>query len=372
MKSSFHLGKVMGIPLGINYSWFIIFFLITLTLAQYYFPRVYPHWATLTYWVVALGTSLLFFASVVAHELAHSLVSVRSGIPVKSITLFVFGGVARISREATRPSTELLMAAAGPLSSIVIAGLFALVWLLTEDIVEPVAAMSFYLCWINLVLAAFNMVPGFPLDGGRVLRSLIWGLSGSYRRATRIATLSGRGISYLFILGGLLIIFFFDLVLGLWLAFIGGFLNVAASASYRQAMLLDTLRGFTAQDLMSRDCHLLPSELTLEALVNDYFLPLGHRCLLVGEWSKLRGIITLQDIKRVPKQRWGSTTVAEAMTPSEKIGLVYPSDDVPTILERIEEEGMGLVLVVAEGRPIGIIERDHLLQSSRARSELGV
>jgi len=372
MKISFTLGKIMGIPIGINYSWFITFFLITATLGQYVFPWLYPDWATPVYWIAGLCTSLLFFASLIAHELAHSLVAVRNGIEVKSITLFIFGGAARISREAPRASTELLMAVAGPLASVALAGVFALIWLLSRNNLEPLAAMSTYLCWVNLALAAFNMLPGFPLDGGRVLRSIIWWRSGSYRKATRIATLSGQAFGCLLILSGLAIGAFVYWINGLWLALLGGFLFAAARASYRQAVLRDSLQGLTAQELMTSHCQMVPEQLTIEALVNEYLLPAGHRCLLVGEWGRVSGIITLQDAKLVPKRRWHITPVAEAMTPAGKLGVVYPGDDGLTVLERMQEGDIGLLLVVSGGRVVGVIERDRLPELSRLRSKSGV
>ena len=372
MKSSFNLGKIMGIPIGIHYSWLIIFFLITATFGQYFFPWLYPDWSTPVYWIVALCTSFLFFASLIAHELAHSLVAVRKGIEVKGITLFIFGGAARISREATVASTELLMAGAGPVASVALAGVFALIWLLSRNILEPLAAMSIYLCWVNLALAAFNMLPGFPLDGGRVLRSIIWWRSGSYRKATRVATLTGQAFGCLLILTGLVIgvlVYWFN---GAWLALLGGFLFALARASYRQAVLRDSLQGLTAQELMTGGCQMVPEQLTIETVVNQYFLPAGHRCLLVGEWGRVSGIVTLQDTKLVPKRRWHITPVAETMTPAEKLGVVYPGDDGLTVLERMQEGDTGLLLVVSGDGVVGVIEQARLLELSRVRSKSGV
>ena len=371
IRSSFTLGRIMGIPIGINYSWLIACFLITAALAQYIFPWLYPDWSPPVYWIVGLCTSFLFFASLIAHELAHSLVAVRSGIEVRSITLFIFGGAARISREAPRASTEFLMAVAGPLSSIALAGVFALIWLLSRNTLEPLAAMGIYLCWINLALAAFNMLPGFPMDGGRVLRSILWWRSGSYSKATRAATLTGQAFGCLLILSGLAIGVFVYWINGFWLALLGGFLFAAAWASYRQVALRDSLQGLTARELMTGDCQMVPAELTVERLVNEYLLPGGHRCLLVGEWGGVRGIVTLQDIKLVPKRRWHITLVSETMTPAEKLGAVHPGDDGLTVLERMQEGEVGALLVVSGDRVVGVIERDRLLELSRARSKSG-
>jgi len=249
VKGSLRIGRILGIPILINYTWFAIFVFMIITLALYYFPHYYPSWGQATYWGLGIATSLLFFASLVVHELAHSIVCIRNGIPVKSITLFIFGGVARISREAPRPTAELVMAMAGPLASVAIAAFFGGIWWLTRNTIEPVAAMASYLGLINAILAAFNMIPGYPLDGGRVFRSVMWWTIGNYKKATYIASLTGRGIGYLFIVGGIFVMFYFGyLVNGLWFAFIGWFLNNAALGSYRQAAMREALRDFTAGD----------------------------------------------------------------------------------------------------------------------------
>ncbi len=228
MGNAFNLGKLFGIQFKLHYTWFIIFVLITVSLSWQLFPIGYPGWTQLLYWAMGIVTSLLFFASILAHELAHSLVGRANNIPIKSITLFIFGGVAQMTREARSAGAELKMAAAGPACSLVIAGLFYLVWLFTQNTIEPVAAMAFQLAFINVALAAFNLIPGFPLDGGRVFRSILWQVTGNYKRSTRIATRVGQGTGYLFILGGILIVFLQPFGLGwfsgLWLAFIGWFL----------------------------------------------------------------------------------------------------------------------------------------------------
>ncbi|MFH1003355.1 MAG: site-2 protease family protein, partial [Chloroflexota bacterium] len=245
MGRAFNIGRILGIQIRIHYSWFIIFALVTVSLGWQAFPLDYPQWSPLLNWATALVTSLLFFSSVLAHELSHSLVGRANGVPIKSITLFIFGGVAQMTREAARPGAEFKMAVAGPGCSLVLGGLFALLgWLVPVGVVQEMAS---WLAYINIALAVFNLIPGFPLDGGRVFRSLVWRLSGNYRRATRIATLVGRGVGYLFMLGGLAIVIFrpggLDWFSGLWLAFIGWFLENAASASYRQMRQAEAMGG---------------------------------------------------------------------------------------------------------------------------------
>ena len=257
MGGTFNLGKLFGIQFRLHFSWFVIFILITASLSLQLFPAGYPDWPAALYWVIGLITSLLFFASVVVHELAHSLVGRANGISIGSITLFIFGGVAQMTREATNANAEFKMAFAGPLSSLVLGGFFGLLWFLFEGVVEPLAAISFWLAYVNVALAAFNLIPGFPLDGGRVFRSILWYFSGNYSRSSRIATRVGQGIGYLFILGGILIIFLhpFDLTWfdGIWIAFIGWFLESAASASYRQVRWEEALSKIATAEMLPAD-----------------------------------------------------------------------------------------------------------------------
>lgn len=370
MGRGLQLGKIFGIPFRLDYSWFVIFLLITTSLSLFYFPDTYPDWGTAQHWIVGIATSLLFFASVVAHELAHSAVSIRSGIPVKSITLFIFGGVAHITREVTHPASELKMAAAGPLCSIALCGLFSGVWWVSQDFSVHLSALAGWLAIINGMLAAFNMIPGFPLDGGRVLRSILWMITSNYRRATRIATITGYGTSYLFILGGIAIFFFFGLLNGLWLVFVGFFLNSAARSSYRQSMVRDALKGFVARDVMTRGLPSIPRNLTIKELVQSQLLISSSPCFLVANGERLEGVLTLHQIKEVPREDWDITTVGQAMTPVEKLKAVKPSDDVISMLERMEEGTLNVVTVVEEGRMLGLILRENVIQFAYRLQEL--
>lgn len=370
MGKSIQLGKIFGIPFRLDYSWFFIFFFITALLSLSIFPSNYPEWSTAYYWIVGIITSLIFFASVVAHELAHSLVGRRVGIPAKSITLFFFGGVAHIGKEASRPTTELAMAIAGPLCSIALAGLFYLIAWLTSDLNEYVAASCAWLALINGMLAIFNMIPGFPLDGGRVLRSIIWLTTGNFMRATRAATIAGYGVSYLFIFGGIIILFTMYWLNGLWLIFIGFFLNSATRATYNQTKLRDTLKGFTAEDVMTRDFPRIPRQLTIKELVNGPLLTSSSQYLLVTDGDSVDGLLTMQQVKEVPREYWDLTTAGQAMAPLEKLKMVQPSDDAISILERIDEDNLEIVAVVREGKLIGMVLRDNLARFAQRLSEL--
>ncbi len=375
MGSAFNLGRIFDIQFRLHYTWFIIFLLITFSLSWQVFPALYPGWTGLTYWIIGIVTSLLFFASVVAHELAHSLVARFYGIPVKGITLFIFGGVAQMAREAARPGVELKMAAAGPACSLVIGGLFALLWLSTQGVIEPIAALAFWLAQINVVLAVFNLIPGFPLDGGRVFRSLLWRFTGNYRRSTQIAVRVGQGVGYLFILLGILVILLRPFGLGwfsgLWLAFIGWFLENAASSSYRQVKWRDTLHGFSASQVMTSVYPTVPSNITVRELVQGYILTGGHHVFMVADEGRLVGILTLDDIKSVSQPSWEATPVREIMTPVDKLKVVHPDQDALSLLEQMEADDINQMPVVSGDRVIGLVTRDNLIRFLRIRSELG-
>ena len=364
MRGSVTLGRLFGIPFRLHYSWFLIFVFVTVILSYAYYPQLTrDSWAVASYWIVGGVTSLLFFASVVVHELSHSLVAIRYGMAVKSITLFFFGGVAQTAREATRPMTELKMALAGPFASIVLGGLFYVGYLLTIDLSEYVGVVCWWLAWINGVLAVFNMIPGFPLDGGRVFRSIVWLVTKDYVRSTRIATLAGRGVALLFMAGGVVLLFLpawrFN---GLWFLFLGFLLYTAAAASYRQALLLETLKGFTAQDVMARGLALVPRNLTLAELVRSSLLRSPSQWFLVVDGDRAEGLLGLRQIKRIRRANWDVTTVAQAMTPMEKLKPVRVGDEALQVLYRMDEEGLAAVTVAQDGKVVGVIVRDDLIR----------
>jgi len=374
MGGAFSLGRIFGIQFRIHYSWFIIFVLITVSLSWQYFPYTYPEWSSPTYWLTGIATSLLFFASVVAHELAHSLVGRANGIPMRSITLFLFGGVAHMAREASRHGAEFRMALAGPLASLVIGGLFFLLYILLQDVNEPIAALSSWLARINAVLALFNLIPGFPLDGGRVFRSLLWRFTGNYQRATRIAVEVGRGVGYLFIAAGVILIVIYpgNWFNGLWLAFIGVFLSYMATASYRQAQWQSTLQGIRVADVMTTTCPVIYPDMTISQVVQGYIFTSGHRCFLVTDGGELRGILTLRNIKSVDQKEWHATSVGDAMTPAERLKVTRPDEEVLSVIEQMEEHGISQMPVVSEGRITGLIDRDDVLRLLYTRSRLGI
>lgn len=362
MDSAINIGKFFGIQFRLHYSWFIIFFLVTIFLAGQVFPQSLPRQAQLTYWAMGLTTSLLFFASVLAHELAHSIVGRANNIPVKSITLFIFGGAAHMTREASSPQSELKMAIAGPASSLLMAAVFGMFYLLFSGLAEPLALMAYWLAYINVVLAVFNLLPGFPLDGGRVLRSLIWRFNGNYMLATRIATQTGRVIGYLLILAGIgIILAYQNFLSGIWLAFIGWFLADTARASYRQAQLQEVLKGFTASQVMNTDCPTVSGETTVSQLVQEYAASGSNRCFLVAEEGRVMGIITLHKIYSMAQKGSGDIQLKDVVLPLAKVQVAHPDQDVLSIVQWMNESGVDQMPVVSGGRIIGLITLDNLI-----------
>jgi Zn-dependent protease/CBS domain-containing protein len=372
LKAGIPLGRIFGISIRLHYSWFFIFVLITWALAAGYFPDSYPDWDMATYWGIGLATSLLFFLSVLIHELSHSLVAQTAGIPIRAITLFIFGGVSQISKEPEKPDVEFRMAIAGPLSSLALGGIFWVIHIATLDVSEPLTALTFWLAWINAVLAGFNLIPGFPMDGGRVLRSIIWWRTHNLRRATRIASTIGRGVGYLFIFGGIFWIFWGSWLNGLWLVLIGWFLETAAAGSYQQVAFQDLLSGHRVSEVMTRDCPVVSPGLTVEQLVHEYFLNSGRRCFPVVDNGRLLGLISLNDVKAVPHDLRPVRTVRETMTPFERLKWVRPQDDLSNVLQLITTEDVNQLPVIENNSIVGMVARDSLLSFIRTRSELGV
>ena len=373
MKSSLRLGKVFGIPIGVNYTWFIIFAMVTYSLATAYFPSRYSDWNTATVWGVGLLTSLLFFGSVLIHELAHSIVALAWGIPVKSITLFIFGGVANIGREPERPLAEFLIAIAGPISSLLLAMFFGGLWLGGQvGGFAPLAGLGLYLAGINLTLALFNMVPGFPLDGGRVFRSVVWALTGDLNRATRWAARAGRVIAMLMIVGGGFMILTGNWTSGLWLAFIGWFLDSAASQSAQQAWIREAFKGYTAGDFATSSCQAVDSNMPLDWVVRDYVLPHGESCFVVTDGQQAKGVTTVGQIQKVPRQQWGWTPVRQIMTPLSSLRSVQAGEAAYSVLERMMADGQSLLPVTDGSGFVGLVRQDNLLRFAQTRASLKV
>jgi len=367
---SVKLTTIRGIDVGVHYSWFIIFFLITFSLTGR-FASEHPRWTQAEHYAVGILTSLLFFSSILLHELAHSFVALAKGIPVRSITLFVFGGVAQIGREPDRPMTEFQIAIAGPIASALLAVGFGAVAHLAGDEFERISALAGWLSSINLMLALFNLVPGFPLDGGRIFRALLWRVTGNLATATRIAAGTGQTVGYAFMLVGIWTVFTVNWFNGLWLAFIGWFLLNAAQESVLQMSMRSALSGLTAEDIMARDCPTVSGQLSLADLVHEHILRTGQRCFLVSQNGRLEGLVTLHQVKAVPQDRWRDRFVEQAMTPMDRLHAVAPETAILDVLRVMEQQDVNQVPVAQGGRLLGMITRDHLLRVLYANLELG-
>jgi Zn-dependent protease/CBS domain-containing protein len=370
MSNTLRLGRVFGIELRLDYSWFIIFILITWSLSGHYFPGAHPGWSLTAYWVLGMLTSVLFFTSVVIHELAHSLVSRAHGTPVHENTLFIFGGAAHTSQEPRRPREELLVALAGPGASLALAGLFAALWWLSLRITGPLHALAGWLAWINLMLALFNLIPGFPLDGGRVLRAIVWSVTGNLRRATRIAAGVGRLVAFGFIFYGIWQIFGGNWADGLWIAFIGWFLDNAATQSVQQLALQDLLANHTVREAMLTDCPHVPRRLTLDVLVDQVAQPSGRRCFPVMEEGQFYGLLTLRQMTEVPRDRWPTTRAEDVMIALPELKTARSDDELTAVLDRMTVEDVNQFPVLDNGRFVGMVSRDTLLNFIRARADL--
>lgn len=376
MKAQIKLGRIFGVEIGLHYSWFIIALLITLSLAAQ-FKVTNPDWSDSLRWGLAILTAVLFFAAIVAHELSHAAVAKARGLPVRSITLFALGGVAQIEKEAADAKTEFWMGIIGPITSLVIgvvclAVTLALGWRPPEFPKNPLPSMLMWLGYINISLGIFNLVPGFPLDGGRVLRGVIWWITGDATRATRIASRIGQLIAFGFILLGLVRFFSGAGFGGLWIAFIGWFLLNASRESYAQVAITEGLRGVRVGDVMSQDYSTVDGYLNLHNFVEQHLARTGRRYFVVEVNGRPEGIITPGEVSGVPHARWPYTTVADVMRPLDAVRTIAPESPVDKALELMAGNDLNQLPVMSNGKLAGMISRAHVLQLLQTRAELHV
>jgi len=373
MRGGLKIGRVFGIPIYLHTSWFLFFLLITYYFAGDFASRN-PQWAGQERWPVAALASLLFFGSLLFHELSHSVVARHYRIPVASITLFIFGGVARITRDPDRAGQEFLIAAAGPASSYVLAGAFGLASLLTpaESLVHQVA---FLLAWINFGLATFNLVPGFPLDGGRILRSIVWGVTKNFTRSTRIAARSGQVIACgMIAMGALFTVQAYtgggDVLNGLWWVFIGWFLLTTARQSYAQVNARSALEGLRAADLMTGELPTVGRDLSLDEYSQEVART-GRRAHLVMADGQLVGVMTIEALQAVPRDQWTGTSVQAAMLTQERVQWTSPDEPALELLDRMRQAQVDQMAVIAGGNVVGLVTRDSILRAVQTRNDLG-
>jgi Zn-dependent protease/predicted transcriptional regulator len=374
MKAQIKLGRIFGVEIGLHYSWFIIALLITFSLVGH-FEANNPTWSDSLRWTIAIVTALLFFASIVIHELSHAIVAKMRGLPVRSITLFALGGVAQIEKEAADAKTEFWMGIIGPITSFVIGVIclaitIALGWTPPQLPRTPLPAMLMWLGVINIGLALFNMIPGFPLDGGRVLRGIVWWITGDAKRATTIAARVGQVIAFLMILYGVMQFFRGAGFNGLWIAFIGWFLLSASRESYAQMVISEGLRGLRVADVMSHDFPIVDAYSNLQTFADEHLTRTGRRFWVVTRNEQPEGIITPNEISTVPRNRWPYTTVADVMRPLDATRTVKPDTPVTEALEVMARQDLNQLPVVNERGLAGLISRAHILQLIQTRAEL--
>jgi Zn-dependent protease/predicted transcriptional regulator len=358
--TSWRVGRIAGIEVRVDSSWVVIALLITYSM-YLRLSVLYRELSGGGAVGLAILSAVLFFGSVLVHELAHALVAQARGIRVQDITLFLFGGATRAKVDSRGPGDEFLIALVGPLTSGLLAGLFGIVASLGSALLtRPLAGTFGYLAWTNLLLAAFNLVPGFPLDGGRLLRSAIWKTTGSLARATRIASMAGQGVGWLLVAAGVASLLAGDLAGGIWFAFIGWFLVQAARSSYQDLQLQQLLRRVEAEDVMAGDLRRIPPELSLQDAVDDYFMRYDHSAFPVEEQGRTIGLLTLRGIRQVPREQWPTHRVRDHMVPLDDQVVVAPDARMDGVVGKLQDGKTGRVLVAQNGEVVGIITPSDL------------
>jgi len=366
------IGRIRGIDIEINFSWLLIFALMTYMLATSYFPLNYPDWGPALWWLLGASAALLLFASVLLHELCHSLVSVSLGLPVKRITLFIFGGVAQIEGEPDEPMKELKIALAGPAMSIVLGIVFLLLAGVLAGAGTPqyVSVLFAYLGTINLMLAAFNLVPAFPLDGGRVLRAILWHFKGDMQGATRIAASAGGAFGYTLIFLGIFLVLAGNLANGIWMAFIGWFIAQAAQSSYQQMLLSDIFTKIPVRDFMTTQVVIVDYFISVQDLVDKYFYKHKYAFFPVRQQDQITGIVSLNNVRNLPQADWPRTTVGRIVTPLQENLIVRPDEAVAAVMNKLFANGVGRVLVMEGSQLLGLVSRTDVLNYMRIHGQL--
>jgi Zn-dependent protease/CBS domain-containing protein len=370
MEASIRLGTIRGIQLGIHFTWFIALVLFSFLLARGQFPARFPGWTDTEYWIIGVAAVLLLFFSVIVHEFGHALTAQARDIPVLSITLFIFGGVAALSQESEDPGDEFLIAIAGPVASVGLAGMFGALWAVTTQ--PQLNALFGYLSLINLILAIFNMVPGFPLDGGRVLRAILWKLTGNLRRSTRVVTTIGSLIGTLFFVLGVLAIIEGVVFNGIWFLALGWFLQSAAQQGYQQVKQQEMLQGRTVSDIMNVYPITVEPDVRVNEFVTDYILRRTAHGATVVRDEKVLGIITLTDVKRCDQSEWPTTRIGDIMTPRSELHVVESGTSLNRALQLMSNHDLHQIPVIDRDRLVGMLSRSDFMRYINLRNELGI
>lgn len=371
MKNSFRLGRIFGIAIELHFSWLIVLALFSLMLAQVYFPEELPGLEPRIYWFFGIITTLIAFTSILAHELAHSLVAIREGISIKKIVLFIFGGVAQMKAEPDRPLAELKITAAGPLTSIVIGLLLGTVYFLLLPRENIFSESIFFVARLNIIVALFNLIPAFPLDGGRLLRSAIWHFGKNLLRATRVSVGIGSVLSFLAIGYGVILLFSQgNIINGLWLVFLGWMIYQAGQSSYSQLVFQETFAGIKVAEIMSTHPQTVSPDITLQQLAES-FLEYRYGAFPVVYGSTTHGLVSLHQMKEVPREKWADTTVISIMTPLKNCPTASPRDDTAGVMMKMAAQNEGRVLVIDGGELVGILSRTDMMRFMQIHIILG-
>jgi len=372
MKKQIELIRIFNIPIKLDLSWFIIVAFISWTLASGYFPHKYPDLDKSICWIMGISSALLLFVSVLLHELSHSIVAKKNNIPIKGITLFIFGGVAEMTEEPTTAKSEIKMATAGPVCSGALALIFFVIsnFLITFVPVIPLIGILKYCVFINLALMIFNLLPGFPLDGGRILRAIIWNYTGDIRKATHTTSRIGSSLGVFLIIFGFFNIFTGNFIGGLWFAFIGIFLKGAAESGYQQLVAGKLLHGIKISEIMTRDLVTIEDSTTLDKLVDDYFLKHRYNSYPVVSNEMLVGIVSIHDVKQIPREDWDKVDVRKILD-SKIISLcVSPDDDATSAMSKMIRKGLGRIPVLDNGKLVGIVSHRDIIQIIKHKIDL--
>lgn len=389
--NGFRIGKIFNININIDWSWLLIFGLVSWSLASS-FAQMHADWTPIMQWGMAILAALLFFLSVLAHELAHSLVARAQGVPVRNITLFMFGGVSNIQKEPASPINEFLVAIVGPLTSFILGGAFLLlgtggialsnvaVTNMTDLLSQlgPANTIFIWLGSVNILVGLFNLIPGFPLDGGRVVRSILWGITNDLKKATRWASWLGQGVAWLLIFAGMSMLFGAQIPIlgtgfinGLWLIFIGWFLQNAAVQSYRRVVVQDILEDVPVKRLMNPNVPQAPADISVEEFVDNHLMQSDDQAFIVFDDDKMVGLITIEDVRKLSSESRRTTPVRDVMTPSEKMIVVAPEEDVTDAFDRLQMKDVRQLPVVAGNKIVGLLRRKDIVRWLQFQSQAG-
>ena len=370
MGSSIKLFRVFGIDIGIHWSWVFILVIVTWTFATGFLADSYPQWSDAQRWSAGALIAGVFFLSILAHELSHAIVANRNGLPVSSITLFVFGGVSNLTREPDSAGLEFKIAVVGPLTSLLLGGAFTIAWLALGSTNSGIADICGYLGFINASLAVFNMLPGFPLDGGRVFRSAVWARNHNRLRATRTAARVGEWIAYGIMAVGVAESVFVAPFQGIWFLLIGFFLKNAAAASYTQLVVETTLDGINVRDVMRASFDSVAPDVSVEELVHDHVLRKNARCFAVIAAGDFAGLVTLTDVRKLPREAWATTSVYRAMTPATRLHTVAPTDSITLVLQLMAQNDVNQLPVVERRELVGMLDRADVMRFIQLHRDL--